>query len=109
MLDTARHYLNKDVIKRAIDGMMFNKLNVLHWHIVDAESFPLEVDTAPELAIFGGYSRKETYNKYDIKDIIDYAHTRGIMVMPEISTPGHTASWFMSPKYKECGVCPDKI
>ena len=41
MLDTARHYLNKDVIKRTIDGMMFNKLNVLHWHIVDAESFPL--------------------------------------------------------------------
>jgi hexosaminidase len=36
-----------------IDGLMFNKMNVLHWHITDEDSFPLEIDAFPELAKYG--------------------------------------------------------
>ena len=36
MIDTARHFLNKEAIKKVIDGMSFTKLNVLHWHVSDA-------------------------------------------------------------------------
>jgi len=41
MIDTARHYLKVSTILRTIEGMGMNKLNALHWHISDDESFPL--------------------------------------------------------------------
>ncbi len=53
MIDTARHFLPVDTIKHAIDGMLYNKLNVLHWHIVDEDSFPMFVPTVPELSQSG--------------------------------------------------------
>jgi hexosaminidase len=41
MLDTSRHYYPVSYLLHLIDGLMFNKLNVLHWHVVDEDSFPL--------------------------------------------------------------------
>ena len=55
MIDTSRHYLLTSTIKKIVDGMAASKLNVLHWHIVDADSFPLYLETAPELAEYGAY------------------------------------------------------
>ena len=48
-----------------IDMMMFNKMNVLHWHIIDQESFPFEVPTVPELSSYGQI--RGTYSPQDIR------------------------------------------
>ena len=47
MIDTARHFLPKSVILRTLDAMQYNKMNVMHWHITDDESFPLQLETFP--------------------------------------------------------------
>ena len=87
-----------DMIKHTIDGMMFNKLNVMHWHIIDEDSFPYEIPSLPELSQYGKVGGVYTTN--DIKEIIAYARYRGIRVVPELDTPAHTESWGRSKKYE---------
>lgn len=50
LIDTARNYLSIAAIKRQIDGMAASKLNVLHWHVTDSQSFPLESTRVPQMA-----------------------------------------------------------
>lgn len=92
MLDTSRHYLPIEVIKQTIDAMSYAKLNVLHWHIIDEESFPLEIPTYPDLWK-GAYSKWERYTVEDAREIVSYAKMRGINIMAEVDVPGHAESW----------------
>ncbi|PIA52981.1 hypothetical protein AQUCO_01000682v1, partial [Aquilegia coerulea] len=92
LLDTSRHYLPITVIKEVIESMSYAKLNVLHWHIIDEESFPLEVPSYPDLWK-GSYSKWERYTVEDAYDIVEFAKMRGINVMAEIDVPGHAESW----------------
>nr|GMC55913.1 beta-hexosaminidase 3 [Ipomoea batatas] len=92
LIDTARHYLPLPVIKKVIDSMTYSKLNVLHWHIVDTQSFPLEIPSYPKLWD-GAYSSSERYTVGDATEIVRYAQRRGINVLAELDVPGHAQSW----------------
>ena len=48
-------------IKRVIDSLTFAKLNVLHWHLVDSQSFPFDSPSYPSLGKEGAYSNEERY------------------------------------------------
>lgn len=91
MIDSGRNYLSKKKILEQIDGMALSKLNVLHWHMVDAQSWAVELDTYPDM-IEDAYSANEIYTKDCIKSIIEYAAARGVRVLPEIDMPGHANS-----------------
>lgn len=41
MMDTVTHFYPISSIKRTIDGLMYNKMNIMHWHIIDDDSFPM--------------------------------------------------------------------
>ncbi|CAI6338775.1 unnamed protein product [Periconia digitata] len=88
MIDSGRNYLSKEKIKEQIDGMAMSKLNTLHWHMIDAQSWAIELDVFPEMAE-DAYSDDEVYNKEILGDIIDYAAARGVRIIPEIDMPGH--------------------
>ncbi|HVO13374.1 MAG TPA: family 20 glycosylhydrolase [Vicinamibacteria bacterium] len=93
MLDSARHYLSPDTVRRTLDGMAAVKLNTLHWHLTDDQGFRVESRRYPELSRMG--SDGLFYTQPQVKDVIAYAAERGIRVYPEFDMPGHTTSWFV--------------
>jgi len=94
LVDTSRHYLPFDVLREHVDAMNYNKLNVLHWHIVDGNSFPYVSKVYPKLSLNAAYTQRETYSISDITEFIEFARLRGVRVLPEFDTPGHVfPSW----------------
>lgn len=96
LIDSARHYLPFDAIKRQINGLALSRMNTLHFHIVDSQSNSFWPSTSPADAMINGawYNGGRFY--YDVDDmgeIAQYAHNLGIHIMIEYDMPGHASSW----------------
>lgn len=91
-LDTARHWLPVTGVYSLLDGMEASKLSVLHWHISDAQSFPLNLTRHPEIAQQGTWSVDKVYSPADVRAIVSYAAARGVRVVPEVDMPAHAAA-----------------
>jgi hexosaminidase len=102
MIDSSRHFMPIDMIKRNLDGMAAVKLNVLHWHLVDDQGFRVECRAWPKLYELG--SDGDFYTQAEIRDIISYAADRGIRVVPEFDLPGHGTAWLTA--YPELASAP---
>jgi len=61
MVDTSRHFLPPHLLYETIDALMYNKMSVFHWHIVDEDSFPLILESHPEIAQYAAFHPEETY------------------------------------------------
>jgi len=102
LVDTSRHFLPVATLKIIIDSLTYAKFNTMHWHIVDAIAFPFDSKTYPQLAKFGSYSNEERFTENDVAEVVEYARARGIRVMVELDTPGHSgAMCFGMPE-----ICP---
>ena len=104
LIDVSRHFIPIDVLKRNLDGMAAVKMNVLHWHLSDDQGFRVESKVFPKLTGMG--SDEMFYTQEEIRDLITYAHDRGIRVMPEFDIPGHSRSWFLGYPELSSGAGP---
>ena len=91
LIDTDRHWLSLRHIYRIIDSLAMAKMNVLHWHIVDWQSWPLASASYPKLWS-AAWSKGERYTLADVVAVTRYANDRGIRVVNEFDTPGHATS-----------------
>jgi len=90
LLDSARHFVPVEDIKRQIDGMAAAKLNVLHWHLTDDQGWRFSSKRYPKLTQFA--SDGLFYSEEQMRDVVRYATARGIRVVPEIDMPGHASA-----------------
>lgn len=125
MLDEARHFFGKDIVKKVLDVMAFLKLNVFHWHLTDDQGWRVEIKKYPRLIEIGS-KRKSTrlsikrrksdgipyfgyYTQEDLKEIIEYAKKRHIKIIPEIDLPGHTTALLAAHPELSCTGGPFEV
>ncbi|KRX03069.1 Glycoside hydrolase, superfamily [Pseudocohnilembus persalinus] len=107
MLDCARHFMPVSTILRTIDAMQYNKMNALHLHLADDESFPLYISEEPQVTELGAYNKQSIYSLEDIKTILQHGNQAGVRIIPEIDSPSHARSWALMEKYANCNIiCP---
>jgi len=107
-LDVGRHMFSVDFIKKYIDALAMLKMNTFHWHLTEDQGWRIEIKKHPKLQKVAAY-RKETlighysdqphqfdnkryggfYTQDEIKDVVAYAQSRHVTVIPEIELPGH--------------------
>jgi hexosaminidase len=107
MIDSARHFIPLDVIRRNLDGMEAVKMNVFHWHLSENQGFRAESKKFPKLHELG--SDGLYYTQEEIVDLIAYARDRGIRVVPEFDMPGHSTAWFVGHPELASGKGPYQI
>lgn len=111
--DVSRHFFSKEFLIRQIDAMALLKLNRMHLHLTDGAGWRLQIDRYPRLTSFAAWRPAKTwqewakcetkycdqndpdahggfYTKDDIREVLAYAESRHITVIPEIEMPGHS-------------------
>ncbi len=84
MIDLARIWHPFEYLKRYVDLCRFYKFSYLHLHFTDTQSYTLPCRDFPLLP-----TENRHYSYEEIKELNEYAHARGIKIMPEIDVPGH--------------------
>ncbi|GEM_PF-958614 len=110
MLDEARHFMGKEYVLHLLRTMAAHKMNKFHWHLTDDQGWRIEIKKYPYLTTTGAWRGPGTnapvpkwdkdkpiakkkyggfYTQDDIKEIVAYATSLHIEIMPEIDVPGH--------------------
>jgi len=94
MLDVARHFFGVEDVKHFIDCIAHYKMNRLHLHLTDDQGWRIEIKSWPRLTEIGGRTQVGGsgggyYTQEQYKDLVEYARSRYITIVPEIETPGH--------------------
>lgn len=125
MLDIARNFVLKPAdYKRTIDLLAYYKFNAIQFHFTDDEAWRLEIPGFPELTqvasrrgatldekgylaqIFDGNGNPDDlsqsangyFTRAEFIDLLRYAWSRGIRIIPEIETPGHARAAIVAMK-----------
>ncbi|MFF0778596.1 beta-N-acetylhexosaminidase [Streptomyces sp. NPDC003720] len=112
MLDVSRHFFTVGQVKRYIDELALYKINTLHLHLSDDQGWRIAVDSWPRLTTYGGSTqvgggKGGYFTKADYQDIVRYAASRYLEVVPEIDMPGHTNAALASYAQLNCdGTAP---
>ncbi len=130
-LDVSRHFFPKEFVMKLIDVMSFYKLNTFHWHLTDGAGWRIQIDKYPRLTSEASYRPQPNYmdwweggrkyvpegtpnayggyfTKEDIREVVAYAASRHITVIPEIEMPGHSEEVFIAYPQLSCAGVPYK-
>lgn len=117
LLDCSRHFFTVESVKNFLRVMSFYKLNRFHWHLSNDAGWRAEIKKYPELTskgafrngimtshvkgLYRGGSYGGYYTQEEMREIVRYADSLAIVVVPEICMPSHTESALVA--YPELG------
>ncbi len=110
--DVARHFFGVDEVKRLIDLASYHKLNRLHLHLTDDQGWRIEIKSWPNLALYGGSTEVGGgpggyYTQAEYTELVNYAESRFVTLVPEIDLPGHSQAALASyPELNPSGEAP---
>lgn len=127
MLDVSRHFVPKKDILKLLDYLSMHKINTFHWHLIDDNGWRLEIKKYPLLTSIGAFRAERNnlfplranqiegeptpvggfYTQDDVREIVAYAATRNIEVIPEIEMPAHTNASLAAYPHLACPVVKD--
>lgn len=84
MLDSARTLEARDYYPRFIDFIADRGCDTLLWHFSDDQGCSLRFDSLP------GAASPNAYTKAELRGLLAHAKRRGVTVIPELETLGHT-------------------
>ncbi|MFM6993920.1 MAG: beta-N-acetylhexosaminidase [Sediminibacterium sp.] len=125
MMDVSRHFFTVAEVKKMMDEMAMYKLNRLHFHLTDDQGWRIEIKALPKLTQVGAWrpnrigkwhnitkpasEEPKTYGGFytqeEIKDLVAYAKTKNIEIMPEIDVPGHSMAFLAA--YPQLSTTPN--
>ncbi|MBD2751633.1 glycoside hydrolase family 20 protein [Spirosoma validum] len=126
-LDVSRHFFSVAFVKKYLDLMALHKFNTFHWHLTDDQGWRIEIKKYPRLTQVGSHRRETIVGHYDdhdpqvfdgkpyggfytqdeIREVVQYAATKYITVVPEIELPGHAMAALAS--YPDLGCSPRSL
>lgn len=129
MLDVSRHFFTKEEVMKYIDEIAEYKLNVFHWHLTDDQGWRIQIESLPKLTEVGAWrakrvgqwwhrdrlqpGEKPTYGGFythdDVKEVVAYAASRFVRVIPEIDVPGHSVAALVSYPELACTKAPESV
>ena len=96
LLDDSRHFIGKAGVKEFIAAMSLHKLNRFHWHITDDQGCRVPLDGFPELREYASAVQSGgvpygpfCYTPEDIAEIVSFAKSNRVEIVPEFEMPGH--------------------
>jgi hexosaminidase len=88
-LDCARHFQEKELVKKFLRVLSLHRINTFHWHLADSCGWRYASKVAPLLDAKGEMCDGQ-YTVEEIREITHYAKSLGITVIPEVDVPGHS-------------------
>ncbi|MFC4992051.1 family 20 glycosylhydrolase [Rubritalea tangerina] len=95
MHDVGRNFQSLEQLKMQIDVMAMYKYNVFHWHLTEYHGWRLESKVYPNLQADSSFERYvgKYYTQEEFKEMSEYCWRRGITIIPEFDSPGHSKAF----------------
>lgn len=128
-LDVCRHFAPVEEIKTLIDQISFLKINTFHWHLTDDQGWRIEIKKYPLLTQTGAYRNRTIighphrdiphkfdqtvyggfYTQEQIREVVEYAASKFVNVVPEIEMPGHAMAALAAYPQYSCSGGPFEV
>lgn len=95
MHDVGRNFQTLEQLRMQIDIMAAHKYSHFHWHLTEYHGWRLESKIYPGLQSPEAFERwhGKFYTQEEFKAMVEYCWARGITVIPEFDSPGHSTAF----------------